>query len=407
MGPARDSFLFEVVFCHLSKDPSCDPVRYINFSFIPVDLNWLSFTLTAFFWIFAFINAALISVLILIWGERRLIGKFQARLGPNRWGPLGLFTPIADAIKVMFKEDVEPTLSDKLIYVLAPILMVVPVFMIFPVIPYGAKSFLTDISVGVVFVLAITSINSLSVLMAGWASGNRFAIIGGIRAVAMLLSYEIPMGISAAGVVIIAGSLSLSEVVESQIIPNVIFQPLGFIVFLVASTAELNRSPFDITEAESELVAGYMTDYSSMKFGLFYLGEFMATIASSAIIVTFYLSGWRGPSFLPIPGEFWFFSKWIGVIAIFIWFRATFPRLRIDQIMSLAWKGLFELSLINILVIALTMAIWPDPTNSQLFLMTGINWVVFFASIYIFGKILSPDLTGNKIDKRKVVYGLD
>ena len=271
----------------------------------------------------------------------------------------------------MFKEDIEPTLSDKLIYVLAPILMVVPVFMIFPVIPYGTKTFLTNISVGVVFVLAITSINSLSVLMAGWASGNRFAIIGGIRAVAMLLSYEIPMGISAAGVVIVAGSLSLSEVVNNQVIPNAIFQPLGFITFLIASTAELNRSPFDITEAESELVAGYMTDYSSMKFGLFYLGEFMATIASSAIIVTFYFSGWRGPSF--IPSEIWFLAKWIGVIAIFIWFRATFPRLRIDQIMSLAWKGLFELSLINVLVLALMIAIWPDPSVIQLLIMTLIN----------------------------------
>jgi NADH-quinone oxidoreductase subunit H len=283
--------------------------------------------------------------------------------------------------------------------------MVVPVFMIFPVIPYGAKTFLTNISVGVVFVLAITSINSLSVLMAGWASGNRFAIIGGIRAVAMLLSYEIPMGISAAGVVIVAGSLSLNEVVNNQVIPNAIFQPLGFITFLVASTAELNRSPFDITEAESELVAGYMTDYSSMKFGLFYLGEFMATIASSAIIVTFYFSGWRGPTF--IPSEIWFLAKWIGVIAIFIWFRATFPRLRIDQIMSLAWKGLFELSLINILVLALMIAIWPDPSGMQLLLMTLINWVVFFLSIYIFGKILSPNLTGNKIKKRSVIYGLD
>lgn len=405
MGPVRDSFIFEFLYCHLSLEASCSSVRIINIAFIPESLSWISFSLTAFFWIFVFVNAALVGVLALIWGERRLIGKFQARLGPNRWGPLGLFTPVADAIKVMFKEDIEPTLSDKLIYVLAPILMVVPVFMIFPIIPYGAKTFLTNISVGVVFVLAITSINSLSVLMAGWASGNRFAIIGGIRAVAMLLSYEIPMGISAAGVVIVAGSLSLSGVVDSQVIPNAIFQPLGFITFLIASTAELNRSPFDITEAESELVAGYMTDYSSMKFGLFYLGEFMATIASSAIIVTFYFSGWRGPSF--IPSEIWFLAKWIGVIAIFIWFRATFPRLRIDQIMSLAWKGLFELSLINVLVLALMIAIWPDPTGMQLLLMTAINWIVFLASVYIFGKILSPNLTGNKIKKRSVIYGLD
>ena len=405
MGPVRDSFIFEFVYCHISKEVSCDPTRIVNFSFIPENYGWIAFLITAFFWIFSIVNAALIGVLALIWGERRLIGRFQGRLGPNRWGPLGLFTSIADAIKVMFKEDVSPALSDKLIYVIAPVLMVVPVFLIFPIIPYGATSFLTNINVGVLFVLSVTSINSLSVLMAGWASGNRFAIIGGIRAVAMLLSYEIPMGISAAAVVLVAGSLSLNEVISAQVIPNFIFQPLGFITFLIAATAELNRSPFDITEAESELVAGYMTDYSSMKFGLFFLGEFMATIATSAVIVVLYLSGWRGPGF--VPSEVWFLLKWVGVIAVFIWFRATFPRLRIDQIMALAWKGLFELSLLNILVIALMMAIWTDPSTIQLLIMTAINWVTFFLSIFIFGKILNPSLTGNKMTKRKVIYGLD
>jgi len=391
MNSVMDSVVFNFIYCILVSSNECvDGFKFFGSGLISEKYSIIGFIMTSFLLIFILINGALVGVLALIWGERRLIGRFQARLGPNRWGPWGIFTPIADAIKVMFKEDISPTLSDKFVFVLAPVLMVVPVLMVFAVIPFGKATFLTDLNVGVLFVLAITSTNTLSVLMAGWGSGNRFGIIGGVRAVAMLLSYEIPMALAVVGVILMAGSLSIIQVIESQIIPYAIFQPLGFLIFLIASTAELNRSPFDITEAESELVAGYMTEYSSMKFGLFYLGEFMATIASSAVIVCLFLGGWKGPEL--IPSHFWFMIKWILMIFVFIWFRATFPRLRVDQIMDLAWKGLFELTLINILAIAILMLIWPSPTIGELWIMTGINWLVFLSSIWIFGKLLGPKL---------------
>ncbi|MBM31979.1 MAG: NADH-quinone oxidoreductase subunit NuoH [Chloroflexi bacterium] len=402
MNTVLDSVVFKFIYCMLvSSDECANSFKIIGSGFISEKYAIIGFLITAFFLIFIIVNGALVGVLALIWGERRLVGRFQARLGPNRWGPWGIFTPVADAIKVMFKEDISPTLSDKFVFILAPILMVVPVLMIFAVIPFGEATFLTDLNVGVLFVLAITSTNTLSVLMAGWGSGNRYGIIGGLRAVAMLLSYEIPMALAAVGVILMAGSLSIIQVIESQVIPYAIFQPLGFLTFLIASTAELNRSPFDITEAESELIAGYMTEYSSMKFGLFYLGEFMATIASSAIIVCLFLGGWKGPEIL--PSHFWFMIKWILMICVFIWFRATFPRLRVDQIMELAWKGLFELTLINILSIAILMLIWPDPSITELWIMTGIKWIVFFVSLWIFGKLLGPKPLQKNGVARKIV----
>ncbi len=402
MNTVMDSVVFKFIYCMLvSSDECANSFKIIGSGFISEKYAIIGFLITAFFLIFVVINGALVGVLALIWGERRLIGRFQARVGPNRWGPWGIFTPVADAIKVMFKEDISPSLSDKFVFVLAPILMVVPVLLIFAVIPFGEATFLTDLNIGVLFVLAITSTNTLSVLMAGWGSGNRYGIIGGLRAVAMLLSYEIPMALAAVGVILMAGSLSIIQVIESQQIPYAIFQPLGFLTFLIASTAELNRSPFDITEAESELIAGYMTEYSSMKFGLFYLGEFMATIASSAIIVCLFLGGWKGPGIL--PSHFWFMIKWILMICVFIWFRATFPRLRVDQIMELAWKGLFELTLINILSIAILMLIWPDPSITELWIMTGVNWIVFFASLWIFGKLLGPKPLEKNGVTRKIV----
>jgi NADH-quinone oxidoreductase subunit H len=402
MNTVMDSVVFKFIYCHLISSNECvDSFRIIGSGFINENYSIIGFLITSLILIFILINGALVGVLALIWGERRLIGRFQARLGPNRWGPWGIFTPVADAIKVMFKEDISPSLSDKFVFVLAPILMVIPVLMIFAVIPFGEATFLTDLNVGVLFVLAITSTNTLSVLMAGWGSGNRYGIIGGLRAVAMLLSYEIPMALAAVGVILMAGSLSIIKVIESQAIPFAIFQPLGFLTFLIASTAELNRSPFDITEAESELIAGYMTEYSSMKFGLFFLGEFMATIAASAIIVCLFLGGWRGPEI--IPSHFWFLIKWVLMIGVFIWFRATFPRLRVDQIMELAWKALFELALINILAVAILMLIWPDPTILELWIMTGINWVIFFVSLWIFGKLLGPKPEQKDGVSRKII----
>jgi len=206
--------------------------------------------------------------------------------------------------------------------------------------------------------------------------------------VAMLLSYEIPMAIAIVGVIMIAGSLSLVRVVEAQNVPFALVMPLGFLVFFLASVAEINRTPFDINEAESELVAGYHTDYSGMKFGLFYLAEFAATIAASAVMVTLFLSGWRGFDWL--PSQAWFLMKLVGVLFVIIWLRATWPRLRIDQILAFAWKGLFELTLVNLIAMAILLAIWPEPTTRELWIMGAINWAVFLIAVYGVGRLLGP-----------------
>ena len=231
-----------------------------------------------------------------------------------------------------------------------------------------------------------TATSGFSVVLAAWASGNRVSIFAGMRSVAMLISYEIPMALSLVGVLMLAGSMSLVAIVDAQDIPFFIVQPIGVFVFLVAVQAETGRTPFDLIEAESELAAGYLNDYSSMKFGIFFLAEFLATIAAAMIIVTLFFGGWRG--FAPIPPIVWFAGKTLLVLLFIMWFRLSWPRLRVDQILALAWKGLFELTLINIFVTGILIAIWPQPTYSQLWIMAGINWVAFFISIWAVAKLL-------------------
>ncbi len=357
-----------------------------SFGIIPSGFEWLAFILSAISLIGLVINGVLGGVIVLIWGERRLFGRFQNRTGPNRWGPYGILTPVADAIKTMFKEDVLPKDADRLLYNLAPIMVVVPVLIVFSVIPFGLGSFVVDLNVGILFVLAITSISSLSVLTAGWSSGNRIAILSALRSVALLISYEIPMGLAVIGVIMLSGSLSLGSIVESQQIPYILVQPLGFFVFFLAAMAEMARAPFDLTEAESELAAGHLNDYSSMKFALFFLGEFMAELATAAIVTTLFLGGWKGPDF--IPSEFWFGVKLVFVLFLIVWFRMTLPRLRVDQVLQFAWKGLFELTMINIITTAIFMYIWPEPWVKELLILAAINWPVAIISIWGVSKIL-------------------
>lgn len=357
-----------------------------SFGIIPSGFEWLAFILSAISLIGLVINGVLGGVIVLIWGERRLFGRFQNRTGPNRWGPYGILTPVADAIKTMFKEDVLPKDADRLLYNLAPIMVVVPVLIVFSVIPFGLGSFVVDLNVGILFVLAITSISSLSVLTAGWSSGNRIAILSALRSVALLISYEIPMGLAVIGVIMLSGSLSLGSIVESQQIPYILVQPLGFFVFFLAAMAEMARAPFDLTEAESELAAGHLNDYSSMKFALFFLGEFMAELATAAIVTTLFLGGWKGPDF--IPSEFWFGVKLVFVLFLIVWFRMTLPRLRVDQVLQFAWKGLFELTMINIITTAIFMYIWPEPGVKELLILAAINWPVAIISIWGVSKIL-------------------
>ena len=253
-------------------------------------------------------------------------------------------------------------------------------------IPFGIGTYVADLNVGVLFIMAVTSLTTLSVLTAAWSSANRIAILSALRSVALLISYEIPMALALVGVIMLAGSLSLGQIVQAQGIPFILVQPLAFFVFFIAAMAEMARAPFDLTEAESELAAGYLNDYASMKFGLFFLAEFMAEISTAAIVTTLFLSGWKG--WEPIPSHFWFMAKLILVLIVIIWFRMTLPRLRIDQVLKFAWKGLFELTMINIIVTGILIAIWPEPTTNRLWMMAAINWPVAIISVWGVSKLI-------------------
>ena len=334
---------------------------------------------------FIIINAVLVGVLLLIWGERRLLGRFQQRSGPNRWGPRGLLVSTADAVKVMFKEDIVPEEADKYIFNLAPLLLLIPVFIIFSVIPFAIGLYAVNINVSLLFILAVTSISGLSIICAAWASANRIAIFSALRSVAMLISYEIPVGLSLVGILLITESMSVLDIVSYQTIPFIIIQPVAAFVFFLGSLAEINRTPFDLTEAESELAAGYQNDYSGMKWGLFYLGEFAAAIATASVFTTLFLGGPNGPF---LPSIIWFTFNVVAVLFMIIWIRATWPRFRIDQVLNLAWKGLFELTLINIVVTSIVVIIWPEGTDNRLIYITIANWVFVVPFIFIVAKVL-------------------
>ena len=358
--------------------------------------NYILTLLTGIIIAFAIINAVLGGVLALIWGERRLLGRFQQRTGPNRWGPQGILTSTADAVKVMFKEDIIPEEADKYIFNLAPLLLVVPVFIIFSVIPFGMGLYAVNINVSVLFILAVTSISGLSIICAAWASANRIAIFSALRSVAMLISYEIPVGLSLVGILLITESMSVMDIVNYQSLPFILIQPVAAVVFFLGSLAEINRTPFDLTEAESELAAGYQNDYSGMKWGLFYLGEFAAAIAAASVFSTLFLGGPNGPI---LPGIFWLTIKVVGVLFVIIWIRATWPRFRIDQVLNLAWKGLFELTLVNIVVTSVTVIIWPEGDSNRILYIALANWIFAFPFLIIIFRLLR---TKNYVDYKNI-----
>ncbi|MBM3947293.1 MAG: NADH-quinone oxidoreductase subunit NuoH, partial [SAR202 cluster bacterium] len=356
-------------------------------------MAWLALLLTGLVLAFAFINALMIFVAGVVFIERRVLGRFQSRLGPNRVGPFGALQPIADLVKLVFKEDVVPAQADKLVFFLAPVMMVVPALALTAVIPYGKNTYIANLNVGILFAVAITSVSSLGIFMAGWGSSNRFATLGAMRGVAMLVSYEVPMILSLAGVLLMSGTLSLVGVVEAQRIPFVLLQPLGFLVFLIAATAEMNRAPFDIIEADSEIVAGYHTEYSGIKWGMFQLAEYAAMTVSAAVLVTVFLGGWQNP-FVPqswaqvLPSQLWFLLKLGFVLFLLIWVRATIPRMRVDQILGFAWKVLFPLAFLNLVVTAIEVQIVPYPSAWQLWLLVGINMAVAAGAVVGFGAAL-------------------
>ena len=284
----------------------------------------------------------------LIWLERRLLALWQDRYGPNRVGPFGLFQVVADMIKIFAKEDWIPPFADKPVFVLAPAIIVVTVLMTFAVLPFAPGIIVTDLNVGLLFFLAMSSLGVYSIVLAGWSSDNKYSMLGGLRAAAQMISYEVFMGSSLMGVVVLAGSFDLAKIVEAQrklwfVIP----QFLGFVLFLIAGIAETRRLPFDLPEAESELVAGYHSEYSGMKFGMFFVGEYLGVTLISALIAILFFGGWLGPWLPPIV---WFFIKLFLFICFFILLRASLPRPRFDQLMSWGWKLMLPLALANILV---------------------------------------------------------
>ena len=302
--------------------------------------------------------------------ERKGLGRMQNRYGPNRVGPFGFLQPAADGIKSLTKEDIVPRAADKVVHFLAPLLLVVAAFMGYAVLPIGRNMIMANLDAGVLYFFAAGSIVELAIFMAGWSSHNKYSLLGAMRAIAQMISYEVPLILSAITVIMAAGSLSTVSIVEQQagytgIFPHwYVFTPwgfAGFVLFMVAATAESNRSPFDLPEGESEIIAGYYIEYSGFKFALFFLAEYIGMFSISGIAITLFLGGWSAPfSFLTfIPSYLWFMAKLLFMIVMFIWIRGTLPRLRMDQLMNFAWKFMLPMSLINLI----TAAVWHFTPN--------------------------------------------
>lgn len=297
--------------------------------------------------------------------ERKVLGHMQLRYGPMRVGFHGLLQPIADGIKNFFKEDVIPENADKTVFVLAPAISITAAVILLSVIPFGPpvtifgrkiNLYLANPSIGILFILGLSTLGSYGTILGGWSSGNKYGYMGGLRGSAMIISYEISMAFAVVSIIMVTGSFSIVDMVNAQTgVWNVFKQPVAFLVFLISGIAELNRTPFDMPEAESELCCGYNVEYSSMKFALFFLAEYIHMIVFACLVTALFLGGWHGPAF--VPGVVWFFLKMFAVIFLCIWVRATFPRLRYDKIMKLEWKFLLPVALLNVLATGLVMAV--------------------------------------------------
>jgi NADH-quinone oxidoreductase subunit H len=295
------------------------------------------------------------TVIFLIWLERKIAGRIQDRFGPNRAGPYGLFQPFADMIKIFTKEDTIPTGADKVPFNIAPVLSVAAVLLIWAVVPFSVTVVGADLNVGVLYIVAVGAFGVLSILMAGWSSNNKFALLGAFRAIAQMVSYEIPMVLALLVPVLLASSMDVSELVAVQSPWFLFLSPLAALIFLISSMAEVGRAPFDLLEAESEIVAGYHTEYSGIKFGMFYVGEFLHVFTVGALIATFFLGGWRGPGAeqVPVLGLVYFYIKTFLSYFVITWIRLSLPRIRIDHMLSLNWKVLTPLSLVVLMVTAI------------------------------------------------------
>jgi len=329
--------------------------------------------------------------------ERKGLGRIQNRYGPNRTGPAGFFQPIADGIKSLTKEDIVPLSADHIVHFLAPVLLVAAAFLAYAVLPIGRNMVIVNLNAGVLFFFAVGSVVELSVFMAGWSSRSKYSLLGAMRAIAQMISYEVPLVLASVAVIMQAGSLSTVAIVERQagytgIWPHwYLFTPwgiMGFILFMIAATAESNRSPFDLPEGESEIIAGYYIEYSGFKFALFFLGEYLGMFATSGMAITLFLGGWAAPfSFLTwVPSYVWFFAKLLMLIAAFIWVRGTLPRLRMDQLMNFAWEFILPMAILNMLIAGIWHFMSPGP----------IRWLVCSAIIAIPCIVISLSLRQKK-----------
>lgn len=340
----------------------CDPFRGLHEvvssalgAILPAPLSSIVVTSLAIALVTTFIA---LNVMIQVWAERRVVGFMQGRLGPNRVGPGGILQSVADAVKLLMKEMIVPFQADRLPFMLAPLVVLVPGLMVWAVIPWGPGLAVTDLNVGVLFILAMGVFPTIGILMAGWASGNKYSVLGGMRAAAQLISYEIPMVFIVMVPVLFSGSLSLGGIVEAQ--STVWFAlwvpvgPVALLLFLTSGIAEVNRSPFDLPEAESEIVAGFHTEYSGMAFALFFLAEYANSFAVAAMASTLFLGGWLGPV---LPPFVWFFLKTYLVFFVMVWVRGTLPRVRYDQLMHVAWKVALPAALVTIGVAAVQISL--------------------------------------------------
>ena len=339
-------------------------------------------SLTDIFWmvvgLLAMFTALSVVVLSLTWLERKALGRLQRRLGPTRTGPMGLLQPIADAVKLILKEDIIPDSADKAIFWAAPVIVVVSAFMIWVTIP-GAKDLaLLDLDLGLFYITAVAVVGILGLVLAGWGSANKYGILGGLRSAAQLISYEIPVIMVVVAVAMLAQSLNLQEIVEKQNpIPYALILPLGMVVFFIAGLAEVGRTPFDIYHAESEVVGGPFVEYSGAHWSVFFLAEYINTFAIAALVTLLFLGGWAGPI---LPGVVWFLIKVYAVILVVFWIRGTFPRLRIDQLMAFAWKAMVPLSFYSIVITALYLFYgWPawSLTLMSLAGLAVVGWLVY------------------------------
>jgi len=360
----------------------------------PQELSWLVVGITYFVGAFILANAALVLALVLIWITRKVVSRIQDRIGPNRLGPFGLFQTVADAMKLLSKEDINPTSADMISYQIAPVLSVVGVIMALAVIPFGAGLIGADLNVGVLYLVALGSIGIMAALMAGWGSNNKYALLAGFRVVAQLLSYEIPMVLAMLAPVLLANTMRMQELAQAQSLfigPInlglgwfVFLLPGAFLIYFIAALAEGEQTPFDLLEAESELVAGFHIEYSGMKFAMFFLAQFLNSFFLGAIAVALFLGGWQGPfaGQIPLLGPIYFLAKTFFVYVVIQWIKGTFPRMRVDQMMQFAWKVLVPLVLTLILVQMVVMKLpLPSWINSALVLVANIAVVVAVLNI--------------------------